>query len=74
MASNDPQFEEKAADITGLYMNPPQRAALFCVDEKSAIQGWIVWTPRCPYHPVAQNDMDSSTTGMERSHCARPWT
>ena len=38
MASNDPRFEEKAADIIGLYMNPPQHAAVFCVDEKTAIQ------------------------------------
>ena len=38
MASNDPRFEEKAADIIGLYMKPPQHAAVFCVDEKSAIQ------------------------------------
>jgi len=38
MASNDPHFEEKAADIIGLYMKPPQHAAVFCVDEKSAIQ------------------------------------
>ena len=38
MASNDPKFEEKAATIIGLYLNPPQNAAVFCVDEKSAIQ------------------------------------
>lgn len=38
MASNDPHFEEKAAEIIGLYMNPPQHAAVFCVDEKTAIQ------------------------------------
>ncbi len=38
MASNDPDFEKKAADIIGLYLNPPQHAAVFCVDEKSAIQ------------------------------------
>lgn len=38
MASNDPQFEQKAAAIIGLYLNPPQNAAIFCVDEKSAIQ------------------------------------
>ena len=38
MASNDPEFESKAADIIGLYMNPPQHAAVFCVDEKTAIQ------------------------------------
>jgi transposase len=38
MASNDPQFEQKAADILGLYLNPPAHAAVFCVDEKTAIQ------------------------------------
>jgi transposase len=38
MASDDPQFEEKATAIIGLYLNPPQHAAVFCIDEKSAIQ------------------------------------
>ena len=38
MASNDPDFEAKAADVIGLYLNPPQHAAVFCVDEKTAIQ------------------------------------
>jgi DDE superfamily endonuclease len=38
MVSDDPEFEEKAADIIGLYLKPPVHAALFCVDEKSAIQ------------------------------------
>lgn len=38
MASNDPDFERKATDIIGLYLQPPQHAAVFCVDEKSAIQ------------------------------------
>ena len=38
MASDDPDFERKAADVIGLYVNPPQHAAVFCVDEKTAIQ------------------------------------
>ena len=38
MASNDPDFERKAADIIGLYLNPPKNAAVFCLDEKSHIQ------------------------------------
>lgn len=38
MASNDPDFERKAADIIGLYLHPPQHAAVFSVDEKTAIQ------------------------------------
>jgi len=37
MAGDDPDFERKAADVIGLYVNPPQHAAVFCVDEKTAI-------------------------------------
>jgi len=51
MASNDPQFEEKAADIIGFYMNPPQHAAVFCVDEKSAIQALDRLDPVLPLSP-----------------------
>jgi len=32
--SNDPAFEEKVTDVVGLYMNPPDRALVLCVDEK----------------------------------------
>lgn len=38
MVSNDPDFETKAADVIGLYLHPPAHAAVFCVDEKTAIQ------------------------------------
>ena len=38
MVSNDPDFESKAADVIGLYLQPPAHAAVFCVDEKTAIQ------------------------------------
>ena len=38
MASNDPDFDRKTADIIGLYLDPPRHAAVFCVDEKTAIQ------------------------------------
>jgi putative transposase len=36
--SNDPLFVEKVRDIVGLYMAPPDRALVLCVDEKSQIQ------------------------------------
>jgi transposase len=51
MASDDPHFEEKAADIIGLYMNPPQHAAVFCVDEKTAIQALDRLDPVLPLSP-----------------------
>ena len=36
--SNDKQFVEKLRDVIGLYLNPPEHALVFCVDEKSQIQ------------------------------------
>ena len=51
MTSNDPDFEKKAADIIGLYLNPPQHAAVFCIDEKSAIQALDRKDPVLPLSP-----------------------
>jgi transposase len=51
MASNDPDFESKAADIIGLYLNPPAHAAVFCVDEKTAIQALDRKDPVLPLSP-----------------------
>jgi transposase len=51
MASDDPEFEAKAADIIGLYLNPPQHAAVFCVDEKTAIQALDRLDPVLPLSP-----------------------
>src|SRR5271154_4146268 len=51
MASDDPDFELKAADIIGLYANPPQHAAVFCVDEKTAIQALDRLDPVLPLSP-----------------------
>jgi hypothetical protein len=50
MASNDADFETKAADIVGLYLNPLAYAAVLCVDEQTAIQ--------------ASERIASRTTGM----------
>ena len=51
MASDDPDFERKAADVIGLYVNPPQHAAVFCVDEKTAIQALDRLDPVLPLSP-----------------------
>ena len=49
--SDDPEFETKAADVIGLYVNPPQHAAVFCVDEKTAIQALDRLDPILPLSP-----------------------
>jgi len=51
IASNDPDFETKAADVIGLYLNPPQNAAVFSVDEKTAIQALDRKDPVLPLSP-----------------------
>lgn len=51
MASDDPEFETKAADIIGLYLDPPQHAVVFCVDEKTAIQALDRLDPVLPLSP-----------------------
>lgn len=51
LASNDPNFEAKAAEVIGLYLNPPQHAAVFSVDEKTAIQALDRKDPVLPLSP-----------------------
>jgi transposase len=51
MASDDPEFEAKAADIIGLYLQPPLNAAVFCVEEKTAIQALDRLDPVLPLSP-----------------------
>ena len=38
--STDPLFVEKVVDVVGLYHNPPERAVVLCVDEKSRSRPW----------------------------------
>ncbi len=46
--STDPEFVEKLTDIVGLYLNPPDKAAIICVDEKSQIQALDRTQPGLP--------------------------
>jgi len=49
--SKDPLFIDKVRDIVGLYMNPPDRALVLCVDEKSQIQALERTAPLLPLRP-----------------------
>jgi transposase len=51
VASNDPDFETKAADVIALYLNPPQHAVVFSLDEKTAIQALDRRDPVLPMSP-----------------------
>ena len=46
--SNDPHFEDKLCDVVGLYLNPPENAVVFCIDEKTSIQALDRTQPGLP--------------------------
>ena len=72
--SDDPDFEAKAADILGLYLRPPAHAAVFCVDEMTAIQALDRLDPVLPLGPGGRNGMASNTFATEPFPSMRPWT
>ena len=49
--STDPRFEEKLVDVVGLYLNPPEKAVVLCMDEKSQIQALDRTQPSLPIKP-----------------------
>ena len=62
MASNDPDFEAKAADVIGLYLNPPAHAAVFCVDEKTAWLNQVeIWFAKIERDVIARGVFTSIT-------------
>ena len=49
--SRDPEFDQKMADVVGLYLDPPERTLVLCVDEKSQIQALNRTQPILPLRP-----------------------
>ena len=49
--SKDPHFVDKLRDVVGLYLNPPDKAVVFCIDEKSGIQALDRTRPVLPLRP-----------------------
>lgn len=61
--STDPQFVEKVRDIVGLYLNPPERALVLCVDEKTQIQALHLW------EMINPNSYSSENRNPRRNVC-----
>ncbi len=70
--SKDPLFIDKVRDIVGLYMNPPQRALVLCVDEKSQIQALDRTAPLLPMGPgqIERRSHDYTRHGTQPVCCA----
>ena len=65
--STDPQFIEKVHDICGLYLNPPERAVVLCVDEKSQIQALDRTPPILPMLPGMPSAPPTTTSATAPS-------
>src|SRR5215210_7068009 len=63
MTSHDPEFWEKAGDVCGLYLNPPDNALVWSVDEKTGIQAKSRINPTRPAIP-ARGDGDQRRAGI----------
>ena len=70
--SQDPNFENKVRDVVGLYLDPPDRALVLCVDEKSQIQASDRTAPLCPCGRDCRNARRMITSGTEPPHCLPP--
>jgi transposase len=67
--SNDPKFAEKVVDIVGLYLNPPDKAVVLCVDEKSQIQALDRTQPGLPMKKGRAATMTMTTSATARRRC-----
>jgi transposase len=83
MTSHDPDFWAKAGDVCGLYLNPPDNAVVWSVDEKTGIQAKSRVNATRPAIPKAPEDRrpkgfrcaaSSSTAATAPPRCSPPWT
>ena len=72
--SKDPQFVAKVRDVVGLYLNPPERAVVLCVDEKSQIQALDRTAPILPMLPGTPSAPPTTTNALAPRACTRHWT
>jgi transposase len=66
--SNDPQFSEKVQDIVGLYLDPPDKALVLCVDEKSQIQALDRTQPGLPLKKGPRRHADARLQATRHHH------
>lgn len=72
--STDPLFIEKARDVVGLYLEPPARAIVLRLDEKSQAQAPDRSQPILPMRPGQTSDAPMNTSALERPRWSQPST
>ena len=71
--STDPQLEAKVRDVVGLYLHPPERAIVVCVDEKSQIQALSRTAPTCRCAQPAPSGAPTMMCGTGPPPCLLRW-
>ena len=72
--SKDPLFIDKVRDVVGLYLNPPERAVVLCVDEKSQIQALDRTAPILPMLPGTPSAPPTTTSAPAPRASTPRWT
>ena len=72
--STDPEFSRKAADVVGLYLNPPENALVLCVDENPAFKRWGGRRAGSACPTVERSlALHTNTSAMAQPRSLRPW-
>ena len=71
---DDPDFWERAGDVCGLYLNPPDNAVVWSVDEKTGMQATTGSTRPARRPPVSRRVASPGTAATAPPCCSRPWT
>jgi hypothetical protein len=72
--SNNPRFAEKVVDVVRLNLNPPDKAVVLCVDEKSQIQALDARNRDCRSRRAARRQGRMTTSAMAQRRCSQPST
>jgi hypothetical protein len=71
--STDPALEARVRDVTGLYLNPPDKAVVLCVDEKPQAQALERAGPVLPARPGIPKSAAAATSGTAPPPCSPRW-
>jgi transposase len=68
--STDPELDVKIRDVVGLYMNPPEKAVVLCIDEKTQVQALDRTAPILPIRPGVPENRPTTTSVTEPPPCS----
>ena len=69
--STDPELDAKVRDVVGLYLNPPEKAVVLCIDEKSQVQALDRTAPILPLRPGLPEKADPRLRPQRHHHAVR---